>query len=86
MAVSVQSTFVADTKGMLVVAHSMSTDELFVACLIGLTVTGDAEIIASEPVAFRVTADECCHGKATVAACSDTVNYNQIVPSNNSLF
>ena len=74
----VQSTFVADAERVLVVAHGMSPDELFMARLIGLPVACDVVVIACEPEAFRVIADKFCHGKVTVAARGATVNYNQI--------
>jgi len=79
----VQPTFVANTQGVLIVAYGMSTDKLFVACLIGLAVAGDVVVVTCESEAFRVTADECCHGKTTVAARGATVNYNQIDMTHN---
>ena len=63
---------------MAVVAYGVGADQLFVACLVGLAVAGDVVVVARESEAIRVTADECCHGKATVTARSRTVNDNQI--------
>ena len=51
---------------------------LFVSCLVGLAVAGDVVVVARESEAIRVTADECCHGKATVTARGRAVNHNQI--------
>ena len=63
---------------MLVVAYGVGADQLFVARLVGLAVAGDVVVVARESEAIRVTADECCHGKATVTARGRTVNHNQI--------
>ena len=77
-AVLVQATFVAYAERMLVVAHGVGTDQLFVACLLGPTVACDVVVVARESEAIRVTADECCHGKASVTARGRTMNHNQI--------
>ena len=77
-AVLVQATFVAYAERMLVVAHGMGTDQLLVSRLVGLAVAGDVVVVARESEAIRVTADECCHGKASVTARGRTVNHNQI--------
>ena len=71
---------------MAVVAHGVGTDKLFVARLVDVSVTGDVVVVARESEAIRVTADEGCHGKATVAARGTAVNYNQINPSHGSSF
>ena len=63
---------------MAVVALGVGTNELFVARLIGSAVAGDVVVVARESEAIRVTADEGCHGKATVAARGTAVNDNQI--------
>ena len=78
VAMLVQSTFVANTEGVAVVAYGVGADKLFVTRLVGLAVAGDVVVIARESEAIRVTADECCHGKASVTARGRTVNYNQI--------
>ena len=77
-AVHVQAPFVAYAQGVLVVAYGVGADQLFVARLVGLAVAGDVVVVARESEAIRVTADECCHGKATVTARGRTVNHNQI--------
>ena len=63
---------------MAVVALGVGTNELFVARLIGSAVAGDVVVVARESEAIRVTADEGCHGKVTVAARGTAVNDNQI--------
>ena len=63
---------------MAVVALGVGTNELFVARLIGSAVAGDVVVVARESEAIRVTADECCHGKASVTARGPAVNHNQI--------
>ena len=63
---------------MLVVSHGVGADQLFVACLVRAAVAGDVVVVARESEALRVTADECCHGKASVTARGRTVNDNQI--------
>ena len=77
----IQPPFVAHTYRMLVVAFGVGTDQLFVARLVGSSVTGDVVVVARESEAIRVTADEGCHGKATVAARGTAVNDNQIYPT-----
>ena len=68
VAVLVEASFVADAERMLVVAHGVGTDQLFVARLVGPAVAGDVVVIARESEPFRVTADEGCHGKVLVRA------------------
>ena len=63
---------------MAVVAYGVGTDQLFVSRLVGLAVAGDVVVVAGESEPFRVTADECCHGKASVTARGRAVNHNQI--------
>ena len=63
---------------MLVVVHGVGTDQLFVARLVGPAVACDVVVVARESEAIRVTADECCHGKATITARGRAVNHNQI--------
>ena len=63
---------------MAVVAYGVGADQLFVARLVGLAVAGDVVVVARESEAIRVTADEGCHGKATVTARGRTMNDNQI--------
>ena len=68
----------SDTQRMAVVAYGMGADQLFVSRLVGPAVAGDVVVVARESEVIRVTADECCHGKATVTARDRTVNHNQI--------
>ena len=63
---------------MAVVASGVGAHQLFVARLVGLAVAGDVVVVARESEAIRVTAEECCYGKATVTARGRTVNHNQI--------
>ena len=53
----VETPFVADAQRVLVIACGMGTDQLFVACLVGLAVAGDVVVVACESESFRVTAD-----------------------------
>ena len=78
VAVLVQSAFVADAERVLIVACGMSAHQLFVARLVGPTVSGDVVVVARESESFRVTADEGCHGKVLVRARGRTVDDNQI--------
>ena len=70
--------FVADAERVLVVAYGVGTDQLFVARLVGPAVACDVVVVARKSEAIRVTADECCHGKASVTARGRTMNHNQI--------
>ena len=78
VAMLVEAPFVADAERVLVVAYGVGAHQLFVACLVGLAVAGDVVVVARESEAIRVTADEGCHGKATVTARGRTMNDNQI--------
>ena len=62
---------------MTVVATGMGTYELLVAGLGDGAVAGDVVVVAGEPEAIRVTADEGCHGKVLVRARGRTVDDNQ---------
>ena len=68
VAVFVEAPFVADAERVLVVAYGVCAHQLFVARLVGLAVACDVVVVARESEAIRVTADECCHGKASVTA------------------
>ena len=78
VAMLVEATFVTDAERVLVVAYGVGTHQLFMSRLVHLTITGDVVVVARESEPFRVTADECCHGKATVTARGRAVNDNQI--------
>jgi len=58
VAVLVVATFVAYAERMLVVAHGVGTDQLFVARLVGPAVACDVVVVARKSEAIRVTADE----------------------------
>ena len=78
IAVLVEASFVTDAERVLVVAYGVGAHQLLVARLVGLAVAGDVVVVARESEAIRVTADECCHGKASVTARGRTVDDNQI--------
>ena len=78
IALGVEAPFVADAQRVAVVAHDVGTDELFVARLVDGAVAGDVVVVTGKSEAIRVTADECCHGKAAVSACGAAVNDDQI--------
>ena len=73
-----QATEQAQQGAFLAGRYGMGTDKLFVACLVGSAVAGDVVVVARESESFRVTADECCHGKVLVRARGRTVYDNQI--------
>jgi len=79
--VFVETSFVADAERVLVVAYGVGAHQLFVARLVGPAIAGDVVVVTRESEPFRVTADEGCHGKATVAARGTAVNHNQIYPT-----
>ena len=78
IAMLIEAPFVADAERVLVVAYGVGTDQLFVARLVGRPVACDVVVVARKSEAIRVTADECCHGKASVTARGRTMNHNQI--------
>ena len=65
----VETTFVADAERVPVVALGMGTDELLVACLVGVSVAGDVVVVAGEAEPRPVVGDERGDGKRLVAAC-----------------
>ena len=69
VSVLVESAFVADAYGVLVVAFGMCADELFVACLGDVAVTRDIIVVAGEAESFLMAAYECRDGERLVAAC-----------------
>ena len=76
-AMRVEAPFVADAERVLVVAYGVGAHQLFVARLVGPAVAGDVVVVARESESFRVTANECCHGKVLVRARGRTVDDNQ---------
>ena len=78
---SVQTSFVAYTQGVLVIALGMGTDELFVACLVDVAAAGDVVVVARETEAVGMATDELLYGEGLVAARRTTVNDNQIYSS-----
>jgi len=74
----VEAAFVADTERMTVVANGVGTDQLLMARLVDMSVAGDVVVVTRESESFRVTADEGCHGKVTVAARGTAVDDNHI--------
>ena len=78
IAVLVEAAFVTDAERVLVVAYGVGAHQLFVARLVGPSVTGDVVVVARESEPFRVTADEGCHGKVLVRARGRTVHNDQI--------
>ena len=74
----VQATLVADAERMLVIALGVSTDELFMACLVCRSVASDVVVIARETEAVSMTADKGGHRKRAVTACRATMNDNEM--------
>ena len=69
---------VAHPDGVSVVAYGMCTDQLFVARLVGLAVTGDVVVVTRESEPLVVVADEGRHWVRTVAARGRTVDDYQV--------
>ena len=66
---TVETTLVAHTQRVLVIAPCMGAHQLFVACLVDLSVTGDVVVIARKSETVLVTADEGGDGEVLVAPC-----------------
>ena len=77
-ALLIQPSFVAYTQGTTVIALSMSTYELLVACLGDGAVACDVVVVACEPESVGVVADQLHHAIAPVATGGGAVHYNQI--------
>ena len=84
LSVFVQATLVADAERMLVIALGVSTDELFMACLIYRSVASDVVVVARETEAVSMTADKSGHRKRAVTACRTTMNDNEMNGSHDS--
>ena len=74
----VETSFIADADGVLVVVAGMGADEVFMTRLIHLTVPGDVIVIGGEAEASLVTGDELGDREWTVAARGATVNNDEI--------
>ena len=64
----IETTFVTNTNGVLIVVAGMSADEIFMTGLIDLAVAGDVIVIAGEAETGLVTGYQVFHGEGTVAA------------------
>ena len=77
-ALLIQPSFVAYTQGTTVIALGMSTYELLVACLGDGAVACDVVVVACEPEAVGVVADELHHGVMPIATGGGAVHYDEI--------
>ena len=81
MAVGEQATLVADTDRVGVEVAGMGTDEVLVPGLVGLPVSRDVVVIASEAEACLMAGDERGDRKGTVFTGRGTVNDNKVYSS-----
>ncbi len=77
-ALLIQPSFVAYTQGTTVIALGMSTYELLVACLGDGAVACDVVVVAREPEAIAMVADELHHGVMPIATGGGAVHYDEI--------
>jgi len=75
-ALLIQPSFVAYTQGTTVIALGMSTDKLLVACLGDGAVACDVVVVAREPEAVGVVADQLHHAIAPVVTGGGAVHYD----------
>ena len=74
----IETTFVTNTNGVLIVVACMGTDEILMAGLIDRSITGDVIMIAGEPEAGVVTGNEVLDGEPTVSASGAAVDDDEI--------
>ena len=74
----IESALVAYAQGIPVITHCMCSYELFVTGLGDGAVACDVVVIAGEPEAVCVVADELRHAVVLVAACGTAVHNDQI--------
>ena len=74
----VETSFIADADGVLVVVAGMGADEVFMTRLIHLTVPGDVVVIGGEAEASLVTGDELGDREWTVAARGAAVDDDEV--------
>ena len=74
----VKASFIAYTQRTAVVATGMSTNELLVSCLGNGAVACDVVVVAREPEAIAVVADELHHGISPIATGGGAVHYDEI--------
>ena len=68
LSVFVQSTFITDTDGVGVVSFGVGTNQVFVTCLVCLSIAGDVVMVARETETIIMATDECCYWEWFVAA------------------
>ena len=74
----VKASFIAYTQRMAVVAPGMGTDELLMTCLGDGAVACDVVVVAREPEAIAMVADELHHGISLIATGGGAVHYDEI--------
>ena len=82
-ALLIQPSFVAYTQGTTVIALGMSTYELLMACLGDGAVACDVVVVAREPEAIAMVADELHHGVSPIATGGGAVHYDEIDAAHN---
>ena len=75
-ALLIQPSFIAYTQRMAVVAPGMGTDELLMTCLGDGAVACDVVVVAREPEAVGVVADQLHHAIAPIATGGRAVHYD----------
>ena len=68
---------------MAVVATGMGTDELLMTCLGDGAVACDVVVVAREPEAIAMVADELHHGVMPIATGGGAVHYDEIDAAHN---
>ena len=79
----VKASFIAYTQRMAVVATGMGTDELLMTCLGDGAVACDVVVVAREPEAIAMVADELHHGVSPIATGGGAVHYDEIDAAHN---
>ena len=79
----VKASFIAYTQRTAVVATGMSTNELLVSCLGNGAVACDVVVVAREPEAIAMVADELHHGVMPIATGGGAVHYDEIDAAHN---
>ena len=79
----VKASFIAYTQRMAVVAPGMGTDELLMTCLGDGAVACDVVVVAREPEAIAMVADELHHGVSPIATGGGAVHNDEIDAAHN---
>ena len=83
VSVGCQSALVAHSQRVLVVVSGVGTGQVLGAGLVDMTVTGDVVVVAREPEAIAMVADELHHGVSPIATGGGAVHYDEIDAAHN---